>query len=128
MKAKEIDKDTKVVDILEYGQGYDDDIVEIFEAFNNFRNGYYGLINYGDDWWKTFNQDTMFDEMMASQWSEIEKIDMMEVIEKMAKAMIGTYVSFERFTQVLTDANQNKMGFRHEEKQNEHRTGDSSTD
>ena len=119
MIAKEIDKDTKVVDILEYGQGYDDGIAEIFEAFNNFRNGYYGLINYGDDWWKTFNQDTMFDEMMASQWSEIEKIDMMEVIEKMAKAMIGTYVSFERFTQVLIDANQNKMGFRHEEKQNE---------
>ena len=119
MKAKEIDKDTKVVDILEYGQGYDDSIAEIFEAFNNFRNGYYGLINYGDDWWKTFNQDTMFDEMMASQWSEIEKIDMMGVIEKMAKAMIGTYVSFDRFAQVLIDAYKNKMGFRHEEKQNE---------
>ena len=115
MKVKEIDKDTKVVDILEYGQGYDDSIAEIFEAFNNFRNGYFGLINYGDDWWKTFNQDTMFDEMMASQWSEIEKIDMMGVIEKMAKAMIGTYVSFDRFAQVLIDANQNKMGFRHEE-------------
>lgn len=119
MKAIEIDKDTKVVDILEYGQGYDDSIAEIFEAFNNFRNGYYGLINYGDDWWKTFNQDTMFDEMMASQWSEIEKIDMMGVIEKMAKAMIGTYVSFDRFAQVLIDADKNKMGFRHEEKQNE---------
>ena len=119
MKAKEIDKDTKVVDILEYGQGYDDSIAEIFEAFNNFRNGYYGLINYGDDWWKTFNQDTMFDEMMASQWSEIEKIDMMGVIEKMAKAMTGTYVSFDRFAQVLIDADKNKMGFRHEEKQNE---------
>lgn len=119
MKAKEIDKDTKVVDILEYGQGYDDSIAEIFEAFNNFRNGYFGLINYGDDWWKTFNQDTMFDEMMASQWSEIEKIDMMGVIEKMAKAMIGTYVCFDRFVQVLVDANQNKMGFIHEEKQND---------
>ena len=124
MKVKEIDKDTKVVDILEYGQGYDDSVAEIFEAFNNFRNGYFGLINYGDDWWKTFNQDTMFDEMMASQWSEIEKIDMMGVIEKMAKAMIGTYVSFDRFAQVLIDANQNKMGFRHEEKQNESHTSD----
>lgn len=115
MKVKEVDKDTKVVDILEYGQSYDDEIAKIFEAFNNFRNGYFGLINYGDDWWKTFNQDTMFDEMMASQWSEIEKIDMMGVIEKMAKAMIGTYVSFDRFAQVLIDADKNKMGFRHEE-------------
>ena len=119
MKVKEIDKDTKVVDILEYGQGYDDEIAEIFEAFNKFRDGYYELVNYGDEWWKVFNQDTMFDEMMASQWSEIEKIDMMEVIEKMAKAMVGTYVRFGAFAKVVIDADKNKMGFRHEEKQNE---------
>ncbi|MBR2700608.1 MAG: hypothetical protein IKE77_00805 [Erysipelotrichaceae bacterium] len=119
MKAKEIDKDTKVVDILEYGQGYDDEIAKIFEAFNKFRDGYYELTNYGDDWWKVFNQNTMFDEMMQTQWSEIEKIDMSGVIEKMAKAMIGTYVRFDMFAKVVIDADKNKMGFRHEEKQNE---------
>ena len=119
MKAKEVDKDTKVVDILEYGQGYDDEIAKLFEAFNKFRDGYYELTNYGDDWWKVFNQDTMFDEMMQTQWSEIEKIDMMEVIEKMAKAMVGTYVRFGAFAKVVIDADKNKMGFRHEEKQNE---------
>ena len=114
-KVIEIDKDTKVVDILEYGQGYDDEIAEIFEAFNKFRDGYYELVNYGDEWWQVFNQDTMFDEMMRTQWSEIEKIDMDGVIEKMAKAMIGTYVSFDRFAKVVIDADKNKMGFRHEE-------------
>ena len=119
MKAKEADKDTKVVDILEYGQGYDDEIAEIFEAFNKFRDGYYELTNYGDDWWKVFNQDTMFDEMMQTQWSEIEKIDLMAVIEKMAKAMVGTYVRFGMFAKVVIDADKNKMGYRHEEIQNE---------
>ena len=119
MKIKEVDKDTKVVDILEYGQGYDDEIAKLFEAFNKFRDGYYELTNYGDEWWKVFNQDTMFDEMMQTQWSEIEKIDMMEVIEKMAKAMVGTYVKFGAFAKVVIDADKNKMGFRYEEKQNE---------
>ena len=41
---------------------------------------------------------------------------MMEVIEKMAKAMVGTYVRFGAFAKVVIDADKNKMGFRHEEK------------
>ena len=111
---RSVDADSKLVDILEYGQGYDDFIAEVYEAFNQFRNGYYGLLNFGDEWWETFNQDNMFDDMMKKQWAEIEKIDLMSVIDKMAKAMAGTYVDFDAFARVVIDANKKKMGFRHD--------------
>ena len=35
-----ITAETKVVDVLEYGQGDDGEIAEIFKAFKQFRDGY----------------------------------------------------------------------------------------
>lgn len=106
-----ITAETKVVDVLEYGQGDDGNIAEIFKAFKKFRDGYYELTNWGDDWWKVLNQDTMFDEMMAEQWKEIEKIDFMSVIEKMAKALVGTYVRFDCFAETVILASEEGKGF-----------------
>ena len=118
-----ITSETKVIDVLEYGQGDDGEIAEIFKAFKQFRDGYYELVNWGDDWWKVFNQDTMFDEMMSEQWNEIEKIDFMSVIEKMAKAMIGTYVRFNYFAETVILASEEGKGYQpnraEQEKQNE---------
>lgn len=118
-----ITSETKVIDVLEYGQGDDGNIAEIFKAFKQFRDGYYELVNWGDDWWKVFNQDTMFDEMMAEQWNEIEKIDFMSVIEKMAKAMIGTYVRFDSFAETVILASEAGKGYQpnraEQEKQDE---------
>ena len=110
---KVIDVDTKLIDVLEYGQGYDDEIAKLFEAFNQFRNGYYGLINYGDDWWKVFNQDSIFDKAMEEEWSEIEKIELMDVLEAIAKLMVGTYVNFDSFAKVVIDADKKGKGCRH---------------
>ena len=75
----------KVSDILDYGQGYDDTILELLKAFNQFKDGYYSLINYGDDWWKNFNQSSMFDEMMSEAWDKIEgkNFKLMDSITKM---------------------------------------------
>lgn len=106
-----ITAETKVVDVLEYGQGDDGEIAEIFKAFKQFRDGYYELTNWGDEWWKVLNQDTMFDEMMAEQWKEIEKIDFMSVIEKMAKALVGTYVRFDFFAETVILASEEGKGF-----------------
>lgn len=106
----EVTADTKVREILEYGQGQDDAIAEVFKEFNNFRNGYYGLINYGDEWWEVLNQDCVFDEMMKEQWKEIEQIDFMSVIEKMAKALAGTYVNFSAFADVVVKASADGHG------------------
>ena len=118
-----ITSETKVIDVLEYGQGDDGNIAEIFKAFKQFRDGYYELVNWGDDWWKVFNQDTMFDEMMSEQWNEIEKIDFMSVIEKMAKAMIGTYVRFNSFAETVILASDEGKGYQpnraEQEKQND---------
>ena len=115
-----ITAETKVVDVLEYGQGDDGEIAEIFKAFKQFRDGYYELTNWGEDWWKVLNQDTMFDEMMAEQWKEIEKIDFMSVIEKMTKALVGTYVRFDFFAETVILASEEGKGFQpNREKRNE---------
>ena len=105
----------KLSEILEYGQGYDDVIVELFKNFQKFRDGYYGLINYGDDWWKNFNQSTWFDKTMQEQWKQIEDIDFMTVIDTMAMAMAGEYVNFDKFVNGVIDAYENGGGFRHKE-------------
>lgn len=115
-----------LADVLEYGQGYDDDITELFKAFKMFRDGYYALINYGDDWWEVFNQGKDFDEIMEEQWKQIEDIDFMNLIEKMAVAMAGTYVRFDRFVDGVVDAYEQGNGFRHKEQENEQKTEDNT--
>ena len=103
----------KLAEVLDYGQGYDDVIAELFENFKKFRDGYFGLINYGDDWWKAFNQSTWFDEAMQEEWDKIEEIDFSATIEKMAMAMAGSYVRFEKFADGVKDAYEQGCGFRH---------------
>lgn len=110
MKKVKHNVNTKVTDILMYGQGYDDSIAELFDAFNQFRNGYYGLINYGDEWWEIFNQDSEFCTAMKREWLEVEKIELMDAIETMAKLMIGTYINFDAFTEVVVDASNKGKG------------------
>ena len=112
----EFNADTKLIDVLEYGQGYDDEIAEVIEAFVKFRNGYYDLLNYGDSWWGVFNQSTTFDKVMKSQWEKIEEIDMMDILDRMEMAMVGTYINFGKFARVVIDANKKGEGFRHIEK------------
>lgn len=91
----------KVSDILDYGQGYDDTILELLKAFNQFKDGYYSLINYGDEWWKNFNQSTMFDDMMSEAWNKLEgkNFNLMENITKMSIAITGAYVKFDKFVE-----------------------------
>lgn len=104
-----------LADVIDWGQGYDDTIMELLQAFKKFRDGYYGLINYGDNWWDMFNQGTEFEEMMKEQWQKLEKIDIMDIIEKMAIAIAGTYVKFDDFVDGVVDAYDNGNGLRHKE-------------
>lgn len=114
----------KLSQVLEYGQGYDDVIVELFKSFKQFMEGYFGLINYGDDWWQNFNQGVEFDEVMKEQWKKIESIDFMKTIDTMAMAMAGTYVDFYKFVNGVIDAYEQGGGFRHKENADKERDND----
>ena len=102
-----------LADVIDWGQGYDDTIVELLQAFQKFRDGYYELINYGDDWWENFNQGRDFDEIMKEQWEKFESVDFMNLVEKMAVAIAGTYVRFDEFANGVVDAYNNGNGLRH---------------
>ena len=108
--------DVLLADVIDWGQGYDDDIIELLQAFKKFRDGYYELINFGDDWWDRFNQGRDFDEIMKEQWDNVESIDFMNCVEKMAVAIAGTYVRFDKFVDGTIDAYNKGNGLRHEEK------------
>ena len=110
--------DVRLADVIDWGQGYDDDIMELFKAFKKFRDGYYELINYDDDWWRLFNQGTDFDEIMEEAWKEIDdKYRFMTNIEKMAVAMAGTYVRFNKYVDAVLDAYEKGNGLRHDNEQ-----------
>lgn len=100
-------------DIIDWGQGYDDTIMELLESFQKFRDGYYGLINYGNNWWENFNQGRDFDEIMKEQWKEFEKVDFMNIVEKMAVAIAGTYVKFDSFANGVKTCYEQGNGLRH---------------
>ena len=102
-------------DVIEWGQGYDDTIMELLENFKKFRDGYYGLINYGDDWWKQFNQNVEFDKIMRANWETLEEVDIMGRLESMAIAIAGTYVSFDDFVDGVQECYEQGWGLRHRE-------------
>lgn len=106
--------ETLLSDVIDWGQGYDDTIMELLQEFQKFRDGYYGLINYGDNWWKNFNQGRDFDEIMKEQWEKFESIDFMNLVEKMAVAIAGTYVRFDKFVDGVVDSYNNGNGLRHD--------------
>jgi hypothetical protein len=104
----------EVKDIIEWGQGYDDTILELLKAFKKFRDGYFELINWDDDWWKHFNQGYEFDLIMKEAWEKIDE-DLMESIEIMAIAITGAYVNFNKMLEGVKEAYENGSGLRHKE-------------
>ena len=92
----------KIIDICDKGQGYDDSIKEVLAAFQKFRDGYYELIDHGDEWWDVFNQSSAFDKVMTEAWNEIDtNHNLMDNIEVMAAAMLGNYINFNKFVNEL---------------------------
>lgn len=111
--------DVLLADVIDWGQGYDDSIIELLQAFQKFRDGYYSLVDYGDDWWKVFNQGTDFDKAIKREWDKVESIDMMLIMETIANNMAGTYVRFDKFVDGVVDAYDNGNGLRHKPQESE---------
>ena len=95
---------TDISSVLDYGQGDDEVILTLFQAFRKFYDAYFELINYGDEWWQNFNQCTYFDEQMKKYWTRIESIDLIGTLDIMKCLMIGIYCDFDRFTDAITEA------------------------
>lgn len=104
----------EVKDIINWGQGYDDTILDLLRGFKKFRDGYFQLINWDDDWWTHFNQGLEFDEIMKEAWGKIDE-DLMDSIETMAIAITGAYVNFNKMLEGVEEAYENGSGYRHKE-------------
>lgn len=101
----------KVEEIIDWGQGCDEDIIKVLKSFEKFRDGYFELEEYGS-WWELFNQDVWFEKIMEKEWSELEDVDIMGHIESMSKAIVGSYVIFEKLMQGVEEAYNNGNGLR----------------
>lgn len=105
--------------VLDFGQGDDDTVLELFNGLNSMLNGYYTLENYGDKWWEAMNQDIWFDAAMQEEWNKVDWETVLASIEMMSKLMIGTYVKFGKFTDGLNVIGDIGKGHRPQRKKNE---------
>lgn len=102
-----------VRDILEFGQGDDDCVFEAFQGIHYLLQGYYTLVNYGDDWWKnTLNQDVWCDQLIKEQWEKVDWEEFETAIEIIYKVMCGSYVRESKFYEALENLNERGIGFR----------------
>ena len=101
-------------DVIEWGQAYDEDAIEVLRAFKKFYDGYNELCNIGD-WWESMNQGIPFDDTVKTEWEKLEQIDFMRIIDTMAMALAGSYVRFDKFVDGCINAFENGHGFRHKE-------------
>lgn len=103
-------------ELLDYGQGDDTAITEILDGFNKLCEGFYQLVNYGDEWWKVLNQNIVTDTLIEEAWrylfpstgDTIEKLDQIEI------ALAGSYIKFDKFVEACKEAYKNGGGYRPE--------------
>lgn len=107
----------KLSKVLEFGQQDDDIVLDLFNGLNKMVNGYYQLINYGDDWWKAMNQDSWFDSEMKEVWESVDWDEVETALELLSKLMIGTYVRLNRFTEGLNEISELGLGHRPQRKE-----------
>ena len=102
--------------VLEFGQCDDDDVLELFNGLKMMSDGFYKLINHGDEWWDAMNQDVWFNEAMKNEWNKVDWDEVETAIEMMSKLMIGTYVRLNKFVDGLNTIEQIGLGYRPQRK------------
>lgn len=99
----------KVEDIIDWGQGNDEQCTEIIEAFHKFYDGYFSLCAFSDDnWWEFMNQSVDFNSLMKTEWDKLEEIDFMGIMERMSIILSGGYIRFNRFAEGVKEAYEEK--------------------
>ena len=107
-----MNKEPTLSSVLAFGQGDDDTVLELFNGLNNMTNGYYALINHGNNWWQEMNQDVWFDSAMQEAWDKVDWDSVETALEMISKLMIGTYVRLGKFTDGLNTIGDIGMGHR----------------
>lgn len=102
-----------VTDTFDWGQGSDEVCLELIENFKKFYDGYYGLINYGDDWIENFNQTIDPTQLALKEWKQIDANNFMGHLENLKSLLIGMTTGFDRWSDgILSEKdNINSRGF-----------------
>lgn len=109
-----------VSEILEFGQGDDDCVFEVFKGMHYLHKGYYTLINYGDGWWEdTLNQDIWCNQMIEEEWKKVDWEQFETTIEKIFKIMCGSYINENKFFEALGKLSEMGDGYRPQRKTDE---------
>lgn len=87
--------------ILEFGQGDDDVVFELFQGIHYMMAGYYALFNYGDEWWEAMNQDIWMNDIVKEVWGKVDWEDVEMALEITYKVMCGSYVRESKFYDAL---------------------------
>lgn len=106
-----------VSEILQFGQGDDDCVFDVFKGIHYLQKGYYTLINYGNEWWEdALNQDIWCNQMIEEEWKKIDWEQFENTIEKIFKIMSGSYIDECKFYDALEKLNKNGIGYRPQRK------------
>ena len=97
---------------LEFGQGDDDTVFELFEGVHLMLEGLYKVLNYGDDWWKSMNQSIWCDDMISAEAKKIDWDKLDDVLNRIFIIMAGAYMREEKFFSALKRLTDMGVGFR----------------
>jgi len=103
--------------LLEFGQGDDDVVFELFKGVHQMMQGYYTLFNYGDEWWEALNQDVWCDKMISDAFEKVDWEAVEEALEITYKVMCGSYVREPKLFEALEIINEKGIGFRPQRKE-----------
>lgn len=94
----------KLTDVIDWGQGRDDQVVDLIETFGKFHDAYYHLLSYSETWWEYFNQCDCFDAAVSREWKRLEDADIMRAIDTIAMLIVGAVTRFDKFADGVQQA------------------------
>lgn len=104
----------KLTDVIDWGQGRDDQVVDLIETFGKFHDAYYHLLSYSETWWEYFNQSDSFDSAVSGEWKRLEDADIMRAIDTIAMLIIGAVTKFDKFADGVQQAYKLRKGTNNE--------------
>lgn len=98
--------------VLDFGQGDDDTVNDIMQAFFRMYNGFYDLTCHSDDWWTFLNQDAYAEDQIKAAWNEVNIDDLTDMLNHVANVLVGCYIRKEAFASALDRLSEIGAGFR----------------
>lgn len=103
-----------LADILDFGQAYDDDVLNVFRGICGMMLGFYTLTGMSEQWWDAMNQDVFYSNAVEAEWNRVDWETFQDVIERVYKLTAGTYTRSNHTLDALEQLNKNGKGFTRE--------------